>query len=100
MSVELTETNKLTTSLVELNRSAMAPEFLDVDQVRDYFGIKQSLLYRLLAENKIRAVSIRQRGKTRGRRLFDCASIRRYLNSQIDKDGEALSAAQSEGRVK
>jgi hypothetical protein len=34
-------------------------------------------------------VSIRQRGKTRGRRLFDIDSIRRYLNSQVDKEGAA-----------
>jgi Helix-turn-helix domain len=88
MPVELTTiNNQLTDSPVEPGRF-LAPEFLDVDQVRIYFGIKQSLLYRLLAENKIRAVSIRQRGKTRGRRLFDVASIRAFLNSQVDKDGE------------
>jgi hypothetical protein len=88
MPVELGEVNnQLTDSPVEPGRF-LAPEFLDVDQVRIYFGIKQSLLYRLLAENKIRAVSIRQRGKTRGRRLFDVASIRSFLNSQVDKDGE------------
>lgn len=88
MPVELGEVNnQLTDSPVEPGRF-LAPQFLDVDQVRIYFGIKQSLLYRLLAENKIRAVSIRQRGKTRGRRLFDVASIRSFLNSQVDKDGE------------
>jgi hypothetical protein len=88
MPVQLGEiNNQLTDSPVEPGRF-LAPEFLDVDQVRIYFGIKQSLLYRLLAENKIRAVSIRQRGKTRGRRLFDVASIRSFLNSQVDKDGE------------
>jgi hypothetical protein len=88
MPIELGgNTNNLTDSPVEPGRF-LAPEFLDVDQVRIYFGIKQSLLYRLLAENKIRAVSIRQRGKSRGRRLFDVASIRSFLNSQVDKDGE------------
>jgi hypothetical protein len=67
----------------------LTPEFLDIDGVRDFFGLKQSFLYRLLAENKIRAVSIRQRGKTRGRRLFDVASIRAFLNAAVDKEGDA-----------
>jgi len=35
------------------------------------------------------AVSIRQRGKTRGRRLFDVASIRAFLNASVDKQGDA-----------
>jgi hypothetical protein len=89
MPVELSDnTNNLTDSPIEPGRF-LTPEFLDVDQVRIYFGIKQSLLYRLLAENKIRAVSIRQRGKTRGRRLFDVASIRSFLNASVDKEGDA-----------
>lgn len=67
------------------------PEFVDIDGAFHYFGLKQSLTYRLLAEDKIRAVSIRQRGKTRGRRLFDADSIRRFLNSQVDKQGGACS---------
>jgi Helix-turn-helix domain len=86
MPVELSDnTNNLTDSPIEPGRF-LTPEFLDVDQVRIYFGIKQSLLYRLLAENKIRAVSIR---KTRGRRLFDVASIRAFLNASVDKEGDA-----------
>jgi Helix-turn-helix domain len=88
MPVELGNLNDLTIASVESGRFS-SPEFLDVDQVRSYFGLKQSLLYRLLAENKIRGVSIRQRGKTRGRRLFDVESIRQYLNSQVDKEGAA-----------
>jgi hypothetical protein len=88
MPVNLGNTTNLTFAPVEPGQ-LVVPEFLDVDQVRGYFGLKQSLLYRLLAENKIRGVSIRQRGKTRGRRLFDVESIRRYLNSQVDKEGAA-----------
>jgi hypothetical protein len=88
MPVKLGNTIDLTISPVGAGQF-LTPEFGDVDQVRVYFGLKQSLLYRLLAENKIRGVSIRQRGKTRGRRLFDIDSIRRYLNSQVDKEGAA-----------
>jgi len=88
MPVELSNTKDPTISPVEAGRF-LTPEFLDVDQMRAYFGLKQSLLYRLLAEGKIRGVSIRQRGKTRGRRLFDVDSVRQFLNSQVDKEGEA-----------
>jgi NDP-sugar pyrophosphorylase family protein len=84
MPVEFSNPNQLTSAPVEAGQFVATPEFLDVDQVRTYFGLKQSLLYRLLAEGKIRAVSIRQRGKTRGRRLFDVASIRRFLNANVD----------------
>jgi len=63
-----------------------SPEFLDLGGVRQYLGIRQSLAYRLLAERKIRAVSIRQRGRTRGKRLFDVASIRAYLRANVDVD--------------
>jgi hypothetical protein len=89
MSVKFNEvSNQLTYSPIEPGQF-LTPEFLDVQGVRVYFGLKQSFLYRLLAENKIRAVCIRQRGKVRGRRLFDVASIRSFLNSQVDKQGNA-----------
>jgi hypothetical protein len=86
MSPSFSGTREFTEAPVEPGRFS-SPEFLDIDGVRGYFGLKQSLTYRLLAEDKIRAVSIRQRGKTRGRRLFDVQSIRRFLNSQVDKEG-------------
>jgi hypothetical protein len=86
MSPSFSGTREFTEAPVEPGRFS-SPEFLDIDGVRGYFGLKQSLTYRLLAEDKIRAVSIRQRGKTRGRRLFDVQSIRQFLNSQVDKEG-------------
>jgi hypothetical protein len=46
-------------------------------------------LYGLLAQGKIRAVSIRQKGKVRGRRLFCVRSIREFLDTQVDKPGKA-----------
>jgi hypothetical protein len=89
MSSQLSEiTERLTYSPIESGRLAM-PEFVDVQGARLYFGLKQSHLYRLLAEGKIRGVSICQRGRTRGKRLFSCDSIREFLNSQIDKPGKA-----------
>jgi len=62
------------------------PEFLDAVGVEKHFGIRKSLLFRLLAENRIRGVSIRQRGRLRGKRLFDCASIRKFLLANVDRE--------------
>jgi hypothetical protein len=92
MSPSFSGTREFTDAPIEPGRFS-SPEFVDIDGAYYYFGLKQSLTYRLLAEDKIRAVSIRQRGKTRGRRLFDVESIRRFLNSQVDKEG-------AEGRIK
>ena len=64
--------------------SVSVPEFLDSAGVYQCFRIRKSLLWRLLAERKIRAVSIRQRGKTRGKRLFDAESIRAFLQANVD----------------
>jgi hypothetical protein len=72
-----------------------APEFVDSSGAYRFFGIRKALLWRLLAEKKIRGVSIRQIGSTRGKRLFDCASIRAFLNSSADVEPEKSEALAS-----
>ena len=57
------------------------PEFLDCKGLEERFGIRRSLAYELIQRNAIRSVSLRQRGALRGKRLFDVASVRAYLNS-------------------
>ena len=60
-------------------------EFLDCVGVREKFGIKRSLLYELaLKDRKIKSVSLRRRGQVRGKRLFDVASIRKFLREQME----------------
>lgn len=81
-------TQFLTLLPVEAAVGSDGPEFLDSAGVYRYFGIRKSLLWRLLSERKIRAVSIRQRGRTRGKRLFDADSIRAFLRENIDIDPE------------
>ena len=78
-------TNELTVEHVHAS-SVGSPEFLDAFGVEKYFGIRRSLLFRLLAENRIRGVSIRQRGRVRGKRLFDVGSIRKFLLSNVDRE--------------
>jgi hypothetical protein len=57
------------------------PEFVDYQNARALFGLSRSYLYVLATERKIRSVSIRKPGAIRGRRLFDCASIRAFLEA-------------------
>ena len=57
------------------------PEFADHRTARALFGLSRSYLYNLANERKIRSVSIRRPGALKGRRLFDCASIRAFLES-------------------
>ena len=60
------------------------PEFLDAAGIQSRYGIKRSLAYSLLADGSIRGVSLRRRGQQRGKRLFDCASVRAFLRSQME----------------
>ena len=57
-------------------------EFCDSKQLRQLFGLSRSHAYLLIEEGLIRSVSIRRPGTTRGRRLFDCASVRAFLNKR------------------
>jgi hypothetical protein len=61
-----------------------APEFADHKGARALFGFSRASLYRLAGEGKIRSVSVRNRGSLRGKRLFDCDSIRGFIASQME----------------
>jgi hypothetical protein len=61
------------------------PEFLDARGVQARFGIKRSLLYELMHEGSIRAVSLRRAGRVRGKRLFDVRSLREFLRRRPAK---------------
>ncbi len=59
-------------------------EFVDAAGLQARFGIRRSLAYCLLADNAIRGVSLRRIGRLRGKRLFDVASVREFLCSQME----------------
>jgi hypothetical protein len=63
--------------------SQLDVEFCDFRGLDRLFGIKRSLGYQLVAEGLIKSVSLRRRGQLRGKRLFDVASVRVYLRSQM-----------------
>ena len=61
------------------------PEFVDCKGLEAGWGIKRSLAYQLLADNKIRGVSLAQtRCSSRGKRLFRVDSVRAFLREQME----------------
>jgi hypothetical protein len=60
------------------------PEFVDCQGLQAGWGIRRSLAYQLLADGKIRGVSLRRRGRSRGKRLFDVNSVRQFLRKQME----------------
>lgn len=60
------------------------PEFVDVPGLEQGWGIKRSLAYQLLAKGKISGVSLRRKGKYRGKRLFSVQSVRQFIASEMN----------------
>jgi hypothetical protein len=61
-----------------------APEFADFKGIKALYGFSRATLYRLDADGLITSVSLRRRGSLRGKRLWSCDSIRRFLASQME----------------
>lgn len=59
------------------------PEFGRWQDVQRQFGIKRGTAYNLLADGKIKGVLLRVRGKKAGVRLFEMASVRHLIRSQM-----------------
>jgi hypothetical protein len=57
---------------------------VDAPGLQGLFSIKRSLAYSLLGDGLIKGVSLRRHGRLRGKRLFDVASVRAYLASQME----------------
>lgn len=57
------------------------PEWLRPKQVPQFFGIGRSRLYELIAEGKIKTVSMRNRGAKHGTRLVSYDSLSAYIES-------------------
>jgi hypothetical protein len=57
------------------------PEWCDSSQIKPLFGFARATAYNLWAAGKIKAITFREKGKTRGKRLFSCESIRQFLAS-------------------
>ena len=64
----------------------LVPEWTDHKGARVLFGLSRSHLYELAGEGKIRSACIRRRGALRGRRLFNCESIRAFLDAIVKQE--------------
>ena len=61
------------------------PEYGDARDVQRIFGIKETLCYHLFRKGKIKGLLIPGTGRSGGKRLFDFASIRRFIASKEGK---------------
>jgi hypothetical protein len=61
------------------------PEFGDARDVQRTFGIKETLCYHWFRKGKIKGILIPGTGRSGGKRLFDFASIRKFIASQEGK---------------
>jgi hypothetical protein len=78
--------SKLTTQPSTLGAvQVVGPEFVGYSEARAMFGLSRTHLYKLGKEGRVRTVSLRARGKTRGRRLYSVDSIRALLNSAMEE---------------
>jgi hypothetical protein len=79
--------NKFTTSPVEPgNFTGATPEFGRLADVQRLYGLKRGTCYNLLAAGKIRGCLLRVKGRQSGVRLFEMASVRDFIRSQMDVD--------------
>lgn len=81
----LTGAQNLTIQPVTLGAVQVArPEFVGYAEARVLFGLSRTHLYKLGRAGRVKTVSLRARGKSRGRRLYCVDSIRALLNSSIE----------------
>lgn len=59
------------------------PEWIRPKQATAIFGMGRTKLYELIAQNKIRTVSMRSRGAKHGTRLISYDSLAEYLESLV-----------------
>jgi hypothetical protein len=81
------QTDKTTSDPVHATPAYVAgqdPEFLDAGGVQARFSIRRSLLYELHNGGHVKSVSLRRRGRSRGKRLFSVDSIRAFLREQME----------------
>lgn len=68
-------------------KDELKPEWIRPKDVPRFFGLGRSQTYELIKENKIKSVSMRQRGQKHGTRLISYDSLSAYLNSLAEGGG-------------
>ena len=88
-----TETTTAPVSATPAEVAGLDPEWLDALGVHARYSIRRSLLYELDKDGLVESVSLRRRGRSRGKRLFSVDSIRSFLEKQM----KAANAAAGNG---
>jgi len=80
--------SKLATSPTNVadSHSYVEPEFAGHKEIRFIFGLSRTHLFRLAKDGKIKSASVRDKGKVKGRRLYNIASIRAFLHRCMAAD--------------
>ena len=73
-------------------------ETTDYLGVQELFGIRRALAYHLYETGAIKSFSLKEPGEKRGKRLFDVASIREFLNSKLENE-QPTAAEKSENSL-
>jgi hypothetical protein len=76
----------ITTALPIIAEGRLEPEFAGHAKIRELFDLSRTHLHRLSTNGKIRSVCLRERGKLRGRRLYDVESVRALLIANLDME--------------
>ena len=63
----------------EAEEGILKPEWLRIPETLRVFGISRAKLYDLIAKGRIKSVSLRERGQTKGTRLINYESIQNFL---------------------
>lgn len=69
------------------------PEWGDAKAVNRHFGLSRSTLHRLATSGKIRSSSLRERGKSKGKKLYSMDSIAEYIDSHASGGTTPTEAA-------
>lgn len=75
---------------VAMNVASIEPEFAGHKEIKLLFGLSRTHLFRLAKDGLIRSVNLRDKGKVRGRRLYQVASIRALLHQSIDESVQTM----------
>jgi hypothetical protein len=63
----------------------LKPEWLRMPQAVQLFGISRAKLYDLINKGRIKSVSLRERGQTKGTRLLSYDSLHAYLEELAER---------------
>ena len=79
-------------NIAEPDPNNLRPEWLRVPSAVRIFGISRTKLYELIGQQKIKSVSLRERGQTRGTRLLSYDSLSEYLDPLAARQQETAES--------